>query len=211
MDLWLIIPVKSLTQGKSRLAAALSPAERQHLSRRLLEQTLSTVSNVDELAGVLVISPDEEAQAIARAAGATVLPETLQSGTAASNSEPNLHLNRALGLARDAAVDRHADAILVLPTDLPLLTVEEVHNVCQIGKRLDRGIAIAGSQDGGTNALFLTPPDIIEFAYGPDSFHRHVYQAQRAGLPVQVIYSPALALDLDLPQDLHRWHAIQQS
>jgi 2-phospho-L-lactate guanylyltransferase len=40
------------------------------------------------------------------------------------------------------------------------------------------------------------------FAYGPDSFARHVASARAAGLTVRIVTDPSLAFDIDVPEDL---------
>jgi 2-phospho-L-lactate/phosphoenolpyruvate guanylyltransferase len=207
MNLWLIIPVKPLVQGKSRLSSLLSPSERAQLNRVLLEQTLKIAISVDMLAGVVVISRDPLVQQFANEQGVMVLAEetVTEETVTGDGADPDALLNRALSQARHAATRQGADAILVLPVDLPLLTAAEIRTFYEAGRRLGRGMVITASEDGGTNGLFLCPPHAIEFAYGPQSFHRHIHAAQESALPIEIIHSPALALDLDLPQDLLRW------
>ena len=50
----------------------------------------------------------------------------------------------------------------------------------------------------GTNALLLTPPDVIEPAFGPGSFARHSELAGHG----RVAELPSLTLDIDTPDDL---------
>jgi 2-phospho-L-lactate guanylyltransferase len=50
----------------------------------------------------------------------------------------------------------------------------------------------------GTNALLLTPPDVIEPSFGPGSFARHRELAGTAS----VAELPSLLLDVDTPDDL---------
>ena len=116
-------------------------------------------------------------------------------------------LINALVQARQAAVARGAEAILVLPVDLPLLTIDDVRKLYKLGAQ-QRGVVIAGSQDGGTNALLLRPPMAIDFAFGTDSFQRHSALAQLRGYPCQTLQSTTLAFDLDGPED---WKRYQES
>jgi 2-phospho-L-lactate guanylyltransferase len=214
MNLWLIVPIKSLSQGKSRLTPSLSAAERRRLSQELLEKTLSVIFSVDEFAGVVVVSRDREALMAAQQAGAVTLTEVdLAHGGHKDSHQtagPEFYLNGALHQAREHVVARGADAILILPADLPLLTQEELQRLIHRGKAMEQGVVIAPSRNGGTNALLLRPPSAIDFAYGSDSFHRHLEQAHRNNLPTQIVESAALALDLDLPEDLVLWQTMQQ-
>ena len=52
----------------------------------------------------------------------------------------------------------------------------------------------------GTNALLLTPPDVIEPAFGPGSFARH--RAVGGGHGPASPNLPSLTLDIDTPEDL---------
>jgi 2-phospho-L-lactate guanylyltransferase len=54
----------------------------------------------------------------------------------------------------------------------------------------------------GTNALLLTPPDVMEPAFGPGSFVRHAALARAAGATIRVADVTSLGLDVDTPEDL---------
>ncbi|MCU0505037.1 MAG: 2-phospho-L-lactate guanylyltransferase, partial [Chloroflexi bacterium] len=53
----------------------------------------------------------------------------------------------------------------------------------------------------GTNALLVSPPRAIDFAFGPGSRGRHVAAARAAGAVLVELGGP-LALDVDTPEDL---------
>jgi 2-phospho-L-lactate guanylyltransferase len=54
----------------------------------------------------------------------------------------------------------------------------------------------------GTNALLICPVGLIDFEFGPDSFHRHSNRAVEVGARLEICELPSLALDMDLPEDL---------
>ena len=54
----------------------------------------------------------------------------------------------------------------------------------------------------GTNALFVCPPDLIDFEYGIGSFEKHSKGALDAGARLEVCDLASLELDLDEPEDL---------
>ncbi len=190
MNLWLLIPVKPFAESKSRLADTLDIGARAQLSRRLLRHVLQIARESNLFTEILVISRDQTVLREAADAGADVMLE-VGSG-----------LNPALNAARDRASDEGAEAILVLPSDLPLMEASDLHRLLNTVS-LSPSVSIAPSHDGGTNALLLNPPDAINFCFGPDSFRRHHEQATRAGMPVQIIHSATLAFDIDRPDDLH--------
>ena len=65
------------------------------------------------------------------------------------------------------------------------------------------GVVIVPDRHGaGTNALLLSPPDVIEPSFGPGSFARHAARAHAAGTVVRVAEIRSLGLDVDTPDDL---------
>ena len=83
---------------------------------------------------------------------------------------------------------------------MPNLGDEDVRAVAS-PRSANPHIIIAPSRDGGTNALFLQPPQAIPFAFGRDSFRAHCRLARDAGIPAHVVRSDSLLFDVDLPDD----------
>jgi 2-phospho-L-lactate guanylyltransferase len=61
--------------------------------------------------------------------------------------------------------------------------------------------------EDGTNAILCSPPTIMPFAFGPDSFRRHLEAARGLGLEPRIVRSPGIGLDIDLHGDLQRFMA----
>ncbi len=199
MSLWIIVPVKPFNEGKSRLAACISPQQRRALNRELLTRTLAAINQAHLDAEILVVSRDTNALAAAKRAGSRALAEESQPYSPSdTDSEPQL--NAALTQAARYAATHGATKVLILPTDIPNLTAEDVRTMASPSNP-DPQIIIAPSRDGGTNALLLQPAQAIPFAFGPDSFQRHQRLAAEAGIPVQVVESDSLLFDIDLPED----------
>ncbi len=191
MTLWAIVPVKPLRRGKSRLAGALSEDERVELNRLLLEHTLRTLLKLKEVEEVLVVSRDSSALAIARDLGARTVQE---------DGAPTL--NTALKRATVVAQVYASRGVLVIPADLPLLSQDDILTL--LARTTDPPVVVIAPDrhQKGTNALLLSPSDIIEYDFGQDSFKRHCERARRAGARLEVVELPSLGLDLDLPEDL---------
>jgi 2-phospho-L-lactate guanylyltransferase len=189
MNLWLVIPVKPFDEGKTRLADTLPPHARADLMRELLTGVLAQVRESGLLAGTVVISRDEDVLDLARSSGAQILHET------------GAGLNAALDEARAIITARGADAMLTLPADLPLLTADDILQIYDLALS-DVEVVIAPSYDDGTNALLLCPPNAMEFAFGQDSFRRHLQQAVSSGRRYAVYRSKTLDQDVDVPADL---------
>ena len=216
--LWIIVPVKPFNEGKSRLAACIPPQQRRALNRELLTRTLAAINQTHLDAQILVVSRDTNALAIAERAGSHALTEESlpcaashpHRGTAPPSPPPSScspndtdsepQLNAALTQAARYAATHGATKVLILPTDMPNLTAEDVRTMASPSGRAPQ-IIIAPSRDGGTNALLLQPAQAIPFAFGRDSFQRHQRLAEEAGIPVQAVESDSLLFDIDLPED----------
>ncbi len=197
MSVWTIIPVKPLNRAKSRLAQVLSPDERQQLAEIMLRHVLDVVRSVPQVLGTLVISRDGRALAIAREYGARTVQES---------GAPQL--NGALLRATQVVMRWKSSAVLILPADLPLIAAQDVACIIEMGQN-ERSVVIATDQhQDGTNALFVRPPGLIGYAYGPGSFQRHLELARAAGVDAQIYESERLLLDIDVPEDLHTYNEL---
>ena len=194
--LWAVVPVKPLRRAKSRLARALKADQRAALARSVFARTIDVLASVDRIEQTLVVSSDLTVHDIARSKGALALAE----------SEPGL--NVALSQACALAASRAASGVLIVPTDLPLLTAHDVESLIDLACE-PACLVIAPDRRGeGTNALLLRPPHIIRPAFGPSSFEAHQARATVASLPAHVYRSPTLALDIDRPSDLERYQEL---
>ena len=191
MAVWCILPVKPLALAKSRLSNVLSVAEREALSRELFINTLQTINQVSGIERTLVVSRDTAALALAREYGAYTVTE---SGSPL--------LNQALGRATVVATSFKAHAVLVLPTDLPFITPEDVKSILAYSDDVPSVAIVSNREGNGTNALLVSPPGLIRYAYGVPSFEPHVEQARATGASVHVLHLPNIQFDLDWPADL---------
>lgn len=191
MTLWAIVPVKPLRRGKSRLANVLSEEERADLNRKLLIHTIDTLTEIPEIEQVLVVSRDQGALALAREHGARTVQE---------NGAPQLNI--ALARATIVVKNYVTRGVLIVPADLPLISAEDVR--AMLAKVQDPPVVVVtpDRHRQGTNALLVCPVGLIEYDFGPDSFHSHCDRARQAGARLEICELPSLALDVDLPEDL---------
>src|SRR6478752_6264301 len=75
-----VVPVKDTVQAKQRLAALLPAEQRQELALAMFEDVMAAISNVRELAGIVVVTVDSAAAAIATRNGARVMSEGAREG-----------------------------------------------------------------------------------------------------------------------------------
>lgn len=187
--MFVIIPAKPFEQSKVRLTPVLSVEQRVALSRQLLLRTIHLARQVGK---VVVVSQSKSVRQLAKQAGAWALVET------------DMGLNAAVGQASHWAALRGVKSVLVLPTDLPLLTLADLREIVSLGQTAPAVVIAPCHCASGTNALFLNPPNLIKFAFGPNSFERHQKAAQDFGIEPTIYRSPTIALDLDYPKDLEK-------
>ncbi|HEV1991979.1 MAG TPA: 2-phospho-L-lactate guanylyltransferase [Candidatus Dormibacteraeota bacterium] len=192
MATWVIVLIKDFDSAKQRLQPALGPKERRALAQRNAELAVQAAAAGDR---ILVVAGDDEVADLAKAWGADVLLEPSQDGQ---------NVAAARGMAR--AVEGGADAVLLLSSDLPLVTVDSVREVLEAGSRIEGPVAVAvrAVGRGGTNALYLRPPGAISLHFGSESLAKFRNEAERSGVKFVVHDSDAMALDLDEPGDLAR-------
>jgi 2-phospho-L-lactate guanylyltransferase len=192
MTTWVVVLIKDFDSAKQRLRPALGPKERRALAQRNAQLAVQAASAGDR---VLVVAGDAEVAELAKAWGAEVLLEPSQEGQ---------NVAAARGIAR--AGEGGADAVLLLSSDLPLVTVNSVREVLEAGSQIKGPVAVAvrAVGRGGTNALYLRPPGAITLHFGADSLAKFRDEAERSGVKFVVHDSDAMALDLDEPGDLAR-------
>ena len=190
-----VVPVRSLSSGKSRLGEPLDAEERADLVLALLHRTVEQALAATSLAGVVVVSEDADLLQQARAFGAASLLQKRDG------------LNGGLDEAR-AAADPEASAILVLPADLPGVAASAIDELAEAAKLAQRAapdrpvVALVPDRHGtGTNALLVAPPDAIPFRFGTDSRAAHRSAAMAVGASYVELAGP-LTFDLDTPEDL---------
>jgi 2-phospho-L-lactate/phosphoenolpyruvate guanylyltransferase len=177
-----ILPVKSFGRAKQRLGVAVP--DKPALAAAMLADVLAALALVPELDEVIVVTAEPAAADAARAAGARVVHDPVEAGQSAAAK---------LGIAAS-----DADRALLVPGDCPAIDPAEVSTLLKGSGPLCSVVIVPDRHGTGTNALLLTPPDVIEPAFGPGSFARHRELAGTAG----VAELPSLTLDVDTPDDL---------
>jgi 2-phospho-L-lactate guanylyltransferase len=157
----------------------------------MLIHTVKILHDIPEIEHVLVVSRDQSALSLARAHGARTVQEK-------GAPELNIALTRATLVAKSYATQ----GVLIIPSDLPMITKEDVYAMFD---RIQDPPVVVVSPDRrreGTNALLVCPAGIIEYDFGPGSFERHCERAKDSGARLEICELPSLALDMDVPEDL---------
>lgn len=188
MSCFVVMAVRPVDQGKSRLSPVLNADERKALNIRMFQHVFATVRKVVPAGNVVVISRSEALLDEARAGGAI--------GQLESGSE----LNAALTEASHIAVERGATSLLTLSSDLPFIDTDDVRALLEA----EGDVVIATDRPRiGTNALLIRRPFAMPYRYGGESLAAHKAAAAKAGLTITVVERPGLARDIDTPDDLN--------
>ena len=190
--MWALLPLKRFQQAKRRLKDSLTLTQREAFFHAMVEDVLTALAGSERLAGVLVISADERTHALASEYGAEWLRE-----------RGPCDLNGAITQGAQYLADAGREGVMVVPGDVPLITSAEVDNIVSLHGPSPAVTIVPASGDDGTNALLVSPPRLIEFAYGKGSREAHLAAARAAGVTPQRIASPGFAVDIDRPDELH--------
>jgi len=182
-----VVAVKGFERGKHRLASVLTEAQRHLLIKTMLNDVLDALRAAPGIASINVLSSD-----------VGVLSNDVEQIV-----DPGTGLNAAVANAARVLSNDGAHSMLLLPADLPLVTVDDINALLAAAKEHDAVIA-PDARHAGTNALLLTPPLLIEPQFGEQSFTAHV-QAIRcsSAKSMHILERPGLAHDIDVPADLH--------
>jgi 2-phospho-L-lactate guanylyltransferase len=187
---WVVVLVKDFDSAKQRLGPALDPHARRALARRNAGRAIRAAGAGDRR---VVVAGSEEVAALAESLGVPALVEVRQLGQ-------NVAGKRGIAYA----VERGAGAVLLLSSDLPLVTKKSVRQLLNAAARVaSPAVVVAPAVGrGGTNALYLRPPGVIGLHFGADSLASFRNEAESRGVNFAIHQSDAMALDLDEPADL---------
>lgn len=187
-----LIPLKSFHYAKARLSTLLSRRERSALAAHMAWGVVQAAAPLP----TFVICDDDDVAAWAHDHGvealvreAPGLSAAVQSGVAEMSALGIEHLIVAHGDLPLAASAPGGLAQWVVPGEVRVIT---------------------DARHDGTNVVSLPAGLGWRFAYGPGSCERHVVEAERLGVAIQVVTDPIFSLDLDLPDDVAQvWSVLQ--
>ena len=195
--IWAVVPLKTTTQAKQRLAGALGAALRQQLALAMAHDVLSALAASPGLAGLAVVTLDPAASALARRFEARLLTEGAADGqTGAVNAA-------ARTLSREGG-----EAMLMIPGDVPLITPQEVEQLVAAHNRRPDFVITPAHDGRGSNAVLCAPPDAVTLRFGDDSFLPHLAVARTLGLEPKIVHLAGISLDIDHPRDLAAFMSI---
>lgn len=193
MGFWLLIPIKSLEVGKSRLAPVLNDRARRHLNEFCLRHIVQVAKEFPGSHRTAIISECEGVLCLAKSLGIRTIRQTGEPG-----------LNRAAAQGVDELRARGAHAILIIASDLPMIRASDLHEIITRGRE-HRIVICPDKHYTGTNAVFLSAGTSLAFHFGAASFDKHCREAQRSGITPLVHFNRQIAMDIDVPADLLSW------
>jgi 2-phospho-L-lactate guanylyltransferase len=187
-----VLPVKRFSSAKRRLGMGLADGTRRALAEAMVTDVLIALRRAKRVDEVLVVSGEPAAVALASGYDAAAV---INDPDDAGHSAAALR-----GVA--AAMERGATRVLLVPGDCPALDPAEVDALLDRPDGAPHVVVVPDRHGEGTNALLLTPPDVMEPAFGPGSRARHEELARAAGATVAAVDVPSLGLDVDTVDDL---------
>jgi 2-phospho-L-lactate guanylyltransferase len=189
--IWAVVPVKEFIGAKQRLAFRLTPEQRQTLAATMVEDVLDALAAARQLAGILVVTVDPEAAALARRYGARVVTDGARDG----------HTGAVTATGRLLAGEGRS-GMMTVPGDIPRISAAEVSSALAAHRPAPAFTIVPAHDDRGSNAILCSPPDAVPLRFGDDSFFPHLDAARRCGIAPTIVRQPGIAMDIDHPADL---------
>ncbi len=191
-----IVPMKPLSQGKSRLAQTLTAEQRADLALGMLRRVVLAIkaAAVDT---VWVVGGDERVRELTQTLGAECLEEL--------GDDLNDTLKKAFELAF-----KQGKSALYVAGDLPFLKPADIHSMLQASRSQGNVTLAPARRDGGTNAILVPVGVPMQPELGQGSFMKHLTQAARLETSVAINSSQGLGFDLDVVDDLQTFQHMEQ-
>jgi len=188
----ILVPVKSLTNAKQRLASLLDQPTRTRLAQAMLFDVLETLHTLTNRPDISVVTSDPFALHLAQQFEFQVIPDN------ANRSETD-----AIEMATRFCESQGVDSTLVIPGDIPLIQACELEKILEAAP--GQGSVLVPAADGrGTNAVWRRPAGLFPLRFGNDSFKPHLTAARATQTPCVVLSLPGIGLDVDNPSDLRQ-------
>jgi 2-phospho-L-lactate/phosphoenolpyruvate guanylyltransferase len=190
----ILVPVKPLAEGKSRLEGILGAAERVKLNRILALRTFEVARELLDVAEVFVVSKSAEVLKLARDHFLTGAEES-----------PLALLNDAIAFGCSEAKRCGLRELLVLPVVLIFLTSARVRALLHNSQNVDV-IIVPDAAGKGTNLIYWRSIESVSAHFGTSSAIHHERDAKAKGLSVEIVNDKDLSFDLDSPTDFQTWN-----
>jgi 2-phospho-L-lactate/phosphoenolpyruvate guanylyltransferase len=185
-----VVPVKEARDAKQRLAGVLSGAQRRELALAMFEDVLAVLASVQELAGIMVVTVDPSAIAIAARYRAQVSHDGARDG----------HTGAVAAAARQLTAE--GCDMLEVPGDIPLVEADDIRQLIAVHDNAPAFTIVPARDERGSNTVLCSPANAVPLRFGENSFVPHLAAARACGIEPKVVQLPRIALDIDTPEDL---------
>ena len=190
-----IIPMKPLSEGKSRLSQDLTANQRADLVLGLLRRVIVAIRGAG-MDTIWVVGGDERVNELTHLLGVDRLEEL--------GTDLNDTLKKAFALAFE-----HGKSALFVAGDLPFLKPADIHSMMQASRRQGNVTLAPARRDGGTNSILVPLGVPLEPELGSASFMKHLTQAAQLETSVAINSSQGLGFDLDVVDDLETFQHME--
>ena len=190
-----IIPMKPLSEGKSRLSQELTADQRADLVLGLLRRVIVAIRGAG-MDTIWVVGGDERVNELTHLLGVDRLEEL--------GTDLNDTLKKAFALAFE-----HGKSALFVAGDLPFLKPADIHSMMQASRRQGNVTLAPARRDGGTNSILVPLGVPLEPELGSASFMKHLTQAAQLETSVAINSSQGLGFDLDVVDDLETFQHME--
>lgn len=195
-----IIPVRELEDTKVRLSSVLTKPERAELTLAMLGRVISAIEKSENVRMTIMVCSEEEerlSRLVERSCNKIiVIPESKHHGGVNSAVEDGI----------TCALERfgYVESIVVIPSDLPLLSGEVLDDAISKLDSFDFLIAPSMKRDGTNLLLFNLPQGRIPLHYDDDSYTKHLAAAKRLEMKYLILEQETLSFDVDSVEDYEK-------
>ena len=191
-----IIPMKPLSLGKSRLAQTLTAGQRADLALGMLSRVVLAIksSSIDT---VWVVGGDDRVRELTQTLGVECLEEL--------GDDLTDTLKKAFELAF-----QDGKSALYVAGDLPFLKPADIHSILQASRSQGNVTLAPARRDGGSIAILVPVGVPMQPELGQGSFMKHLIQAAKLETSVAINSSQGLGFDLDVVDDLETFQHMEE-
>ncbi len=190
-DIWAVVPIKETADAKQRLARFVPAHLRPGLALAMAGDVLAALAAARGLAGIMVVTADPGATALAQRYGARVVDDIARGGHTA-----------VVAAAACLLAAEGRGGMLQMPGDIPLVTAEEITFLLAQHRQAPAFTIVPSHDEMGSNAVLVSPPTAVPLTFGDDSYVPHLATARRHGIEPQIVRLPGIGRDIDTPEDI---------
>jgi len=185
-----IIPVKDFEYSKLRLSNILNHTERKNLSFYMLEDVLTILDSINSITKIIITTSMKNNINIKKYPKAEIIYDCAAD------------INESLFNAIDYCKKFNTDQILILPSDIPLITPADIIELLNTKIKSNSDIIIVPSnRNDGTNSLLFNSDLNIKTYFGKNSFKLHKSEYSHH-FKTKIVKIFRIGIDIDIVEDL---------